>query len=185
MSAWRPLSDDQVTAYIADPATIENHEQALEVIETLDAEIASIQAQIDAAAIENNAVQLSPGRQGWLRRAAYAAAMRRNDRHRVMQRDKEIRGTKGNGLTPPKRTPEERLLKQQRLMEEAQARRVAKQADVLKRQAQLEDIALRRRELKASMSFSCLFVQEAQRRLPVEEFQAISAAVKLPGQPPE
>src|SRR5690348_5565519 len=54
--------------------------------------------------------------------------MRRNERHRVMQRDKEIRGTKGHAGTPkdPNKAEANRL-KQARLMVEAETRRDAKQ----------------------------------------------------------
>jgi len=172
------LTDEQVTAFIADPATIETHEQALEIIETLDAEIANIQVQIDMLAIESNGRALPPERQNWLRRASYAAAMRRNERHKVTQRDREIRGTKFRVQQEPKLPNEAKVLKQQRLMEEAVTRRVAKQAESLKAQLALQDVAQRRRELEALSSFNHRFVAEAKKRLSPTEFEALSEAAR-------
>lgn len=139
------LSDDEITALIDDPAKIESHEVALEVVAVLDAEIANIQAQVDAAVIEANVRPLSPERQAWLRRATYAGAMRRNERHRVMQRDKELRGVKGNATTEPKHTKEEKRLKQERLLVEAQDRRLKRQLAVESERAKQMEIAERRR----------------------------------------
>lgn len=173
------LTDEDITAFIADPATIQTHEQALQIIEVLDAEIAEIQAQVDAAAIESNARPLSPDRQGWLRRASYAAAMRRGHRHRVMQRDKEIRHVKGAAQQQPKRSPEERLAKQTRLLAEAEARRTAKLAEAAKIRLALEDVAQRRRELKAMASFERAFIVEAEAMLSADVFAAIKEAASL------
>lgn len=117
------LTDDEVTALIEDPAKITTHEIAMHVITVLDSEIASIQAQVDAAIIESNAKPLTEDRQAWLRRASYAGAIRKGQRHRVTQRDKEIRGTKNPANMEPKVSKEEKLLKHQRLLEEAQARK--------------------------------------------------------------
>lgn len=147
-----PLSDEQITAFIADPATITTHEIALEVVACLDIEIADIQAQIDAAQIRYASVEMPKDTENWIRRAAYAAAMRRNERHRVMQRDKEIRGTKGVAQTPPedKRLKREaNLLKQQRLLEETQARRLKQQNERDRLQIEREKVAQKRRELEA------------------------------------
>lgn len=146
------LTDDQVTPLIADPVRIETHDVALEVIGVLDAEIANIQTQIDAATIEANARPLSPERQAWLRRASYAAAMRRNERHKVYQRDKEIRGTKpANGVKDPMKK-EANLLKQQRLLAEAETRRLSKQLALANARAREMELAQERRAFKAHMA---------------------------------
>lgn len=117
------LDDDAIAELIDDPARIQTHEIALEVISVLDAEIAHIQTQVDAATFEANVRPLSEDRQAWLRKACYAGAMKRSERFRVMQRDKEIRGTKGRAVTEPKHSKEERALKQQRLLAEVEDRR--------------------------------------------------------------
>lgn len=171
------LTDEQITALIADPAKIETHEIALEIIGCLDAEIANIQVQIDAATIEANIRPLSAERQAWLRRASYAAAMRRQERHKVMQRDKEIRGTKGKAFTEPKRNKEEGLLKQQRLMAEAEARRDKRRAEVLALENQKASIANTRREMELKMSFNRRFHDAAERLLPKETYDQICDAV--------
>lgn len=139
------LSEDAITALIADPALISSHEIALEVLDCLDCEIADIQTQIDAAQIESNAKPLSADRQAWLRRASYAAAMRRNERHRVMQRDKEIRGTKNAAQMKPRVDPEAQKLKQARLLAEQETRRDAKKLELEKqRTLQMQLAALKR-----------------------------------------
>ena len=140
------LTDDDVDRFIVDPALILTHEHALEVLAVLDDEIASIQAQIDAAQIESNAKPLAPDRLRWVRRASYAAAMRRNDRHKIYQRDKELRGTKNFGGNPPDHTKKEaNLIKQQRLADEAATRKLAKQNEHLRLQNEREALALKRR----------------------------------------
>ena len=124
------LSDDEITALIGDPSKIETREVAMEIMGVLDAEIADIQTQLDAAMIEANLRPLSAERQAWARRASYAAAMRRREYHRVLQRDRELRNAKLRG--PQRRDPEEGRLKQQRLQAEADARR---EQAVVKREA--------------------------------------------------
>ena len=123
------LTDDEVTAYISDPATIPTHEAALYVLDTLDAEIAQIQSQIDAAQIRYNNATIPAETEAWLRRAAYAGAMRRNERHRIIQRDKEIRGTKFQTV-PNVEKKQANLLKQERLKIEAETRREEKRKEV-------------------------------------------------------
>jgi hypothetical protein len=152
LQAASDLTDDQITALISDPAKIETHEMALEVIGVLDAEIANIQTQIDAATIEANIRPLSSERQSWLKRASYAAAMRRNERHKVYQRDKELRGLKGRAFTEPKHTKEEKALKQQRLLVEAETRRASKQLALSQARAREMELAQQSRELKAQIS---------------------------------
>lgn len=145
------LTDDDVDRFIADPALITTHEQALEILETLDDEIANIQAQVDAAQIESNAKPLSPDRLAWVQRASYACAMRRNMRHRVMQRDKELRGTKSWGGKPKDPDKKEaNIVKQRRLAGEVEIRRLAKQSDHLRLQNEREALAQKRREFQES-----------------------------------
>lgn len=146
-----PMTDDDVDRFIADPALITTHEQALEILETLDDEIASIQAQVDAAQIESNAKPLSPDRLAWVQRASYACAMRRNMRHRVMQRDKELRGTKNWGGKPKDPDKKEaNIIKQRRLADEVAIRKATKLADVLRLQNEREALAQQRREFHAN-----------------------------------
>lgn len=145
------LTDEQITVLIEDPAKIDSHEVALEVVAVLDAEIANIQAQVDAAVIEANVRPLNPERQAWLRRATYAGAMRRNERHRVMQRDKELRGVKGRATTEPKHSKEEKRLKQERLLIEAQDRRLKRQLAVESERTKQMEIAERRRNYEAEI----------------------------------
>lgn len=139
------LSEDAITALIADPASIQSHEVALEVLDVLDDEIANIQAQLDQAAAEAISRPLPADRQAWYKRASYAAAMRRNERHRVMQRDKEIRGTKFRGGTP--KDPEVGKLKQARLRDEAQTRKAGMLLKIEQEKTRQMEIAQRRREL--------------------------------------
>lgn len=172
------LTDDEVTAFIADPAKITTHEIALEVIAVLDAEIASIQAKLDAAAIEHNGRPMAAERQDWVRRASYASAMKRNERFRVMQRDREIRMTKGPAMRAGKiKDPEANRLKQSRLTEEALTRRADKQARAATEQTKQMEVAQRMRELKERQTFHHHFHLEAKRTLPPETYKQIKATV--------
>lgn len=170
------LTDDEITAFIADPATIPTHEIALEVIGCLDEEIANIQTQIDAAMIESNMRPLSEERQAWARRASYAAAMRRNERHRVMQRDKEIRGTKGKPGQKDPNKAEAGKLKQERLKLEAETRRDAKKLAILEANNRAAAIAQQRRELAATLNFAHRFYKVAQAVLPPEQLAELQSA---------
>lgn len=174
------VSDDDLDRFIADPALISTHEEALEVISALDAEIASIKAQVDAAQIEANVRPLSLDRQSWLKRAAYACAMRQNERHKVMQRDKELRGIKlwlGNPPDPTKK--EANIVKQKRLADEVAAKRLAKQIEHDKLQNERELLAQKRREFQASRDreFERAFVNAAREYLSAGDFEAIRALV--------
>jgi hypothetical protein len=173
------LTDDQITAFIDDPATIPTHEIALEVVAVLDAEIAQIQSQVDAATIEANVRPLSAERQAWLRRASYAGAMRRNERHRVYQRDKELRGTKNPGNAPkdPNKAEANRL-KQARLMEEAQARRINKENERTRLSLAQQELDLKRRDINRQLSFNHQFCEAARRLLPPETYEQVKAAVR-------
>lgn len=159
-----PLTDKQITALINDPALIMTHDVAREVLGRLNDEIASIQAQIDAATIEANARPLPSERQAWLIRASYAAAMRKRAHRAVMQRDREIRGTKGPAQTPlsPERQAQREvgLAKNVRLKAEAEAR-------VAKRQHQV--------------TIEHRFFEAAKLILPKEKFQEILKAAELAG----
>jgi hypothetical protein len=175
------LDDDTIGRLLDDPALIETHEQAAELIDMLDREIANITAQIEAA--EMNRTASTERGQNWLRRATYARAMRINERIRVRQRDKEIRGTKGPAQTPPSGLGrEESALKQQRLMEEASARRAARAADMERERTRQMELARAKEELKASRAaaFERRFVDAAKRLLPSETYRAIVDAAKQP-----
>lgn len=170
------LTDDQITAYIDDPASIETHEIANEIIGCLHNEIAAIQAQIDATMIEANVRPLSEERQSWVKRASYAAAMKKQQLRSVHQRDKEIRGTKGPAVTEPKVSREEKALKQQRLLVEAETRRDAKKLALQNATIQVARIAQQRRDLEAARSFERRFYAAAVKLLPAEQTEAIKAA---------
>lgn len=175
------LSDADLDRFIADPAMIQTHDQAVEVLDALDDEIADIQAKVDACQIEHSAKQMPPETQAWLRRASYAAAMRRNSRHRVMQRDKELRGTKSFGGNPQDPTKKEaNLLKQQRLAGEVEIRRLAKQSEHIRLQNEREALAMKRREFQAQrdQQFERQFVEAARRYLPTDQFEEIRRMTK-------
>lgn len=174
------LTDDQVTGFIADPATIPDHDHAIQVLDCLDAEIASIQAQIDQAVAESMIRPLTEDRQAWLKRASYAAAMRRNERHKVFMRDKEIRGTKFQQRQKSPDETEVKRLKQVRLMEEAQTRREIAASKRAQHNVRMEEIrtqqmeiAQRKRELAAQNDFRYAFHLKAQAMLPPEMYQEI------------
>jgi hypothetical protein len=159
------LNDDEFEARLRDPTLITTHDEAIGILDEIDRSLAHIQTQIDAYAIESNGREMPPERQAWLRRAAYAGAMRRNERYRIIQRDKEIRGTKGLAQTPRK-DPAIGIAKQQRLMVEADARKADKLAAHARQQVLIEDIAERR-------SAARMFIDVARERLTSNDFEAI------------
>jgi len=167
------MTDDTLSELIGDPALIETHEIALEVLDTLDAEIAQIQTQIDAATIEANIRPLSSDRRAWLQRAAYACAMRRNERHRVIQRDKEIRGTKFN---QPKKDPAEGIAKQERLRVEAEVKRMTKAAEIERQKTMQLELEQERRKLNERRTFNHNFQAVAKRLLPPSTYAEIVSA---------
>jgi len=169
------LSDNHIDCFIADPALITTHEQALEILDCLDDEIADIQAKVDACQIEHSAKAMPEATSAWLRRASYACAMRRNARHRVMQRDKELRGTKAVGGVPNPEKKAANLLKQQRLADEAAARRLAKQNEHLRLQNERESLAQKRRtfQTERDQRFERQFIEAARQFLPTDQFEAI------------
>ena len=162
------MDEDEFNKFIDDPSLIETHEKALVILDILDSEIANIQVQLDAARIEANGEPLPPERQAWLKRASYAAAMRRNARLRVYQRDKEIRYVKGKAVTDPK-DKEVKLVKQQRLRAEVEDRR-------LKRQQAIEAEKTHQMLIAHGRRFSTIFREEAKRLLPTDTYEQIVAA---------
>lgn len=173
-AAERPsLSEAEITALIADPTLIESHEIALEVLDCLDDEIANIQAQVDAAQIESNAKPLSPDRMRWLQRAAYAGAMRRNERHRVIQRDKELRGTKARNTPKDPDKAASNLIKQHRLATEAETRRETKRIRAEELRVQQMALANAKYEMKMKMDSAHRFREVAKRLLPAELYDRI------------
>lgn len=155
------LTEDEVNGMINDPATIETHEQAIEIMDILNQEISSIQSQIDAAQIRSNAKPMDLDEENWLKRASFACSIRKREYHKVCQRDKEIRGTKGKAFTPPKHTPEEKILKQQRLLEEAQVKKAKRLLEIETQKRIQSEAAERNRQMKIQESFYYKFSQAA------------------------
>lgn len=129
------LTEDQIDALIKDPATIPDHETALELMAILDHEMAGIQAQVDAKAARYNGRPMPDIEEDWLRRATYASAMRKSERHKIYMRDKELRGMKGPaqlGSDPELKANKAKanLIKQERLLAEADIRRIQKKLDL-------------------------------------------------------
>lgn len=168
------LTDEQIDLYVDDPLTIESHEVAREIISILDGEIANIDAQIIVANVEAQARPLPPERQDWLRRAAYAGAMRRNERHHVIQRDKFLTGTKNQG-TPPK-DKEEKRLKHERLLSESTERRLKRQTEILRLENERMALANAKRELAAKQTFEHHFARIAKGILSEDQFDKITEA---------
>lgn len=81
-----PILNDTYEDLIADPALIDTHELALEIISYLENEISNIESQIKTA--ETIKAFRDPV---WLKRATYAMCLKRHKLTRVYNRDKEIR----------------------------------------------------------------------------------------------
>lgn len=164
------LDDEQFEARLKDPSIIATHEEAVAILEELDRNIAQIEMQIEAYSIEANSREMPEERQAWLRRAAYACAMKRNGRHRVMQRDRELRGTKNNGSTP--KDTSLKLARKEALILELSDRKLKREADVLRQRAALEAIADNR-------TLARVFQKICKEQLPDEQFQALLEAAKV------
>lgn len=156
---------------LADPAHITTHEQANEIITVLDHEIANIEAALECARVEAATSPLPEHRMDWVRRAAYAAAMKRNARHRIIQRDKELRGTKGPAITQPRKDPGEGVAKQARLQAEAEERKAAKVAEAERNKVRLA-------EIEALRSWRKQFVELARDAIPADQFDHLMAEAK-------
>jgi hypothetical protein len=165
------LSDEQISALIEDPLQIEDVVTAIHVLGVLDAEIASIDAQLDAASVEARARPLPADREEWFRRASYAGAMRRREYHRVNQRYREIRGAKGLGQTPASEAKKlEKAAKHQRLLAEAEDRKE-------KRALKHAEARLAQERLDMERSRRSLFFKVAHELLPPDTLKRINDAV--------
>lgn len=172
--ALRTLSDDDINRMIDDPALIETHEQALEVMAVLDAEIAAINSQVETCQTMYFGRPLPPEKEAWVRRATYASAMRRNDWNKVYKRDKELRGLKSVQRVSLRVAEQpERIARQQRFQAEAEDRKAKRAAehDALRlRQAEASNKA---NELKIRRSFNHHFHQAAKDILAPELYEQV------------
>lgn len=160
-----------IDGWIKNPETIETRDIAKECMEILDSEIAGIKTQLEVARIEAGMSPLPPDRQDWVRRAAYALAMREKDRGAVWRRDMELRKIKGLARTA-KKDPAVGLAKQARMQAEAEGRR--EQARVKHTANSLAFAAIAERR-----AFATIFVEVAKERVDTVEFAAMVAeAVK-------
>ncbi len=159
------LSDDDYEARIADTALIATHAEACAILVELDSNIAHIQTQIDLFATEATGRAMPENRRDWLRRAAYACAIQRSQRHRVLARDRELRNS--SIVQKAKKDREERMAQQARLTVEAEGRKLA----ALVQQQQMQD----------ARHYGRLFVKVAKERLPPETVGEIDAEVRARG----
>lgn len=169
----RDLSDGEISDLIEDPAKIQDHATAIVVIETLESEIAAIQAQLDLAVVRASLRPMSPAAEAWFRRASYAGSLRRRELHRVIQRDRELRGTKGSAVTPPKRDKEAGRIKQERLLLEAQNRKAALQTKHTELMLEHQRLGLERTKLKQLRSLEYHFHQVAMATLPPTLYEQV------------
>lgn len=165
----RPLTDDEIETLINRPDQIESREQGWEIIEIIDAEIANIDAQIAVAESEGRISPLSEDRRDWLRRAAYARAMKANERDRVYRRCKYFRFMKGpdnqESTEAAKTKAEANRIKQERLKIEGEAKRLKRANEAETIRLEQMKIAQLKREIKARQSLQHHFVQIAAEHL--------------------
>lgn len=165
-----PLADSQILAYIKNPHTIETAEQCSEVIEALDRSIAHMEAQ-DAS------YQVGDIRRddGWFKRMRYALAMRRNEKRRIERRSREIRGveTEAQLTLKTRETDAARLLKEQRLLVDAEARRAKRLGQAAAAQILATETSYRNRLARR-------FMDTAREILPEEVFRDIEHRASSP-----
>lgn len=145
--------EEKYLEFIQNPAAIDTHELALEVMEAINQSIASIDAQLDASAILAGNRKLRNEEEDWVRRACFALAMKKRDYHKVFQRDRELRGTKGKAQTEANKDKyAANLLKQERLKAEAEERRVTKQHKFEEMQIKRLELEQKARETKLEIT---------------------------------
>lgn len=176
------LTDEQIDEMIESPDKIETVEHAREIIDILGQEIADIRAQIDVAEVEAAGQGgLSEPRYAWLQRAAYAKAMRIKSLDKVHKRERELRGLFAQVRLSRAEKKEANLLKQQRLMVEAQNRRESKKSLAEAKRAEQTAFAQMiksKREASARFSFQNVFQVVAKERLGEEKYREIMAETK-------
>lgn len=159
------FTDEEYETRLNDPTLIETHEEAVAILGELDGEIAQIQGQLDQYAVEAQTRAMTDDRQAWFRRASTACGYKRGSRHRVIMRDKEIRGMKRLN-SQPKKDPALKLVKQERLLAEVADRKASREQKAAEARLKLE-------QFQASRTRNNVFVNVCRVRLPVEQFVAL------------
>jgi hypothetical protein len=162
------LADDFDTK-LRDTSLIATREECLDIVTQLDHAIASIQRQIDVFNIKNDGLVLHPDQEDWLQNAAYACAMKKNQRHKVMMRDREFRNVKFQQHNDPAlklAKQEKHIAKNERMKAEAEARKAAKLVEQQKWQVAQAEISYQK-------SVARHFVNVARERLGDDVFTDI------------
>lgn len=159
---------DEIEACILDPALIQTHAQALEVLQAIQLEIGNIEAQLSDYALEAARHQEMPqGRREWHRRAAFALSVRQGMRRAVNARDRELRGIPD--AVPPGAA--ENQARHSRLRAEAQDRKAGRLLEHAKVQESLAVAEL-------NQSLARHFVEVAAERLAGDVFDALAVEAK-------
>lgn len=175
------LSDDAITAMIDDTASILDHATAAAIIDLLDREVASIRTQISAAEIAAGNRPLTEEAQAWAKRAAYAAAIKGQQRQRVERRDKELRGLRRPPAEPKSDATklaqaEEGRAKQERLRIEAETQRARIEERRERLAAAKAETHLVIKRLEHERNYARRFVANARAILPPEWLEKIEQA---------
>lgn len=170
------LAEEEAEKLIGDPALIDSHELALEVMALLDHRIAEITVQLEVAGAQAQLRPMSAEREGWFRRAAYARAMFGRAQHRIFMRDKELRQARGLHHLQQKFAPEvkeEKAQRHQRYVLENEGRKQAREVEKAKHAAAAEQQRTAQMQLAAARNFHRAFVALAKEHLPAAQFEAI------------
>lgn len=158
-----PLADPRVLECIKNPHILETADQCAQVIEALDRSIAHMEAQ-DAAYQAGDARRDA----AWYKRLCYALSMRRNEKRRIERRSKEIRGieTQQQATKRTADADEARLLKEKRLVTDAETRKAKRLAHAATLQIQAMETSHKNRVARR-------FMEVAKEVLPEADFKAI------------
>jgi hypothetical protein len=134
--------------------------------------------QLDVKAVMRGGA-ISRQDEDWVRRAAYAKAIRQNERDRVYKRVRELRGTQQAAQAAGKgERRAANLLKQERLVAEARTRQLTAQAKAEEALAKLLAAQRRNRQQKLEASLNYRFYAAAKRMLPPALFDELVTATK-------
>jgi hypothetical protein len=162
------LSDEEFEDRLIDTSLIKTHEECVSILNELDADIAAIQSQIDVYELSTSGRLLPQERTDWAKRATFACAIKRSQRHRVMMRDRELRP---KPQPSPKKDQSLQIAKQERLKSEVDDRK-EKRALEARRLHLIEADIIQRRTVAHT------FMKVAAERLSVEEHKSICDEAK-------
>jgi hypothetical protein len=179
-STLTPTNTPRAQELARDPSHLTDREVILGLLVELDDEICSITRELDTAAMAWLIEPPSPAAVAWAKRATYARAMRYQAKHRLILRERELRGIARDieNARSGKKDPVVLAAREVRLAEEAARGRVAREAEVLKLKNQREELQVRAQRMGEMRSINRIFVEIMRERMLASDFEAVMEEVK-------